>query len=479
MMQFSALALAALMAASAFAFAAEPDGGHPPAPEIGPEAATGLGIQRPMTLMATSTAEKRHTVKVLFYGQSITQQDWWKEVARDLRDRFPDADLIIENRSIGGFASQMLVRTAESDLYPFYPDLLIFHVFGAHNTYEDIIRRTRERTTAQVAIWNDHVNWLPSGDPEKDAPRMKGYEWGQWMSTEFIPGVCDRYGCYLMDIRTPWAEYLQANELEPSALLRDGVHLNEWGNFLLAELIKPFLVYRPELPGTEWRDLVRDAEVGEDVRWQDGRLTLEFQGNRVDLISGRRPGQESGTARILIDGRRPSEFPELYVPERVSGTPNIGWPAIKRVGIAAPLVLETWTARVLEINDAADEFTFEIEGSVTGPDGKGSSKERFVSDSGRVVIEPEDWSLDYDRRVSKKPVPAGFECRWRVLPLFVDVYEPPTIDDPSLEYATTVAQGLSNGPHKLELVSATGQPIPVRAIRVFEPPVKAASEGAQ
>lgn len=476
MLQFSALAVAMIAAVAPLVGAAEPGGPYPAAPRTSPEASHGRGIQRPMTLLATSTPQKRNTVKVLFYGQSITQQDWWKEVARDLRERFPHADLVIENRSIGGFASQMLVRTAESDLYPFYPDLLIFHVFGAHNTYEDIIRRTRERTTAQVAVWNDHVNWLPSGDPEKDEPRMKGYDWGQWMSTEFIPGISEEYGCYLMDIRTQWAEYLKVNGLEPSALLKDGVHLNDWGNFLLAELIKPHLVYRPELPNGEWQDLVRDAVVGEDIGWEDGRLGLQFVGNRVDLISGRRPGQHSGAASILIDGKKPSEFPELYVPERVSGTPNIGWPAIKRVGREAPLVLETWTARVLEINDAADEFTFEVEGSVTGPDGGGSSTERFVSDSGRVVIEPQDWSLDYDRRVSKKPVAAGFECRWRVIPYFLDVYEPPVIEDSSLEYATTLAQGLANGPHTLEVISETGEPLPIRAVRVYEPPVKGTGE---
>jgi hypothetical protein len=93
-----------------------------------------------------------------------------------------------------------------------------------------------------------------------------------------------------------------------------------------------------------------------------------------------------------------------------------------------------------------------------------------------VVIEPEDWSLDYDRRVSKKPVPAGSECHWRVVPFFLDAYEPPAIEDSSLEYATTIAQGLVNGPHRLEIVSETGEPIPIRAVRIYEPPFKGGSE---
>jgi hypothetical protein len=120
----------------------------------------GRNIQRTMRLLATSTPQQRNTVRILFYGQSITEQGWAKLVEDDLRRRFPHANLIVENRALGGFASQMLVKTAETDLYPFQPDLLIFHVYGAHDSYEDIIRRTRERTTAEILMQNDHGEWL-------------------------------------------------------------------------------------------------------------------------------------------------------------------------------------------------------------------------------------------------------------------------------------------------------------------------------
>ena len=68
----------------------------------------------------------------------------------------------------------MLVKTAETDLYPFQPDLLIFHVYGAHNTYEDNIRRTRERTTAEILIQTDHVNVTTPADftEETDAAKL-------------------------------------------------------------------------------------------------------------------------------------------------------------------------------------------------------------------------------------------------------------------------------------------------------------------
>jgi hypothetical protein len=86
-----------------------------------------------------------------------TEQSWARTVADDLRRRFPSANLVIENRAIGGFAAQLLVKTAESDLYPFYPDLVIFHVYGSHIEYENIIRRIRERTTAEILMQTDHL----------------------------------------------------------------------------------------------------------------------------------------------------------------------------------------------------------------------------------------------------------------------------------------------------------------------------------
>ena len=84
--------------------------------------AWGKNIQRTMRMLATSTAEKPNTVRILFYGQSITEQKWSAMVEQDLRERFPHAKMIVENRALGGFSSQLLVKTAETDLYSFQPD---------------------------------------------------------------------------------------------------------------------------------------------------------------------------------------------------------------------------------------------------------------------------------------------------------------------------------------------------------------------
>src|SRR3954463_15976693 len=82
---------------------------YPKPKTLADPATAGRNIQRTMRLLATSTPEHRNTVRVLFYGQSITEQGWSKLVADDLRARFPHANLVIENRALGGYASQLLV----------------------------------------------------------------------------------------------------------------------------------------------------------------------------------------------------------------------------------------------------------------------------------------------------------------------------------------------------------------------------------
>lgn len=92
----------------------------------------GRFIQRTMHLLASSTPEKKNTVKILVYGQSISEQDWWLEVKRDIINRFPNAHIIMENKA-RGFSSSILVKTVEMDVNSFYPDLVFFHVYGDQN----------------------------------------------------------------------------------------------------------------------------------------------------------------------------------------------------------------------------------------------------------------------------------------------------------------------------------------------------------
>jgi len=318
------------------------------------------------------------------------------------------------------------------------------------------------RTTAEILMQRDHVTKWPVEKPEQKDPMW----WDHMMNDVFLPDFAKKYVCGLADVRGQWLDYLKANKLEPKALLKDDVHLNDHGCCVMAEIVKRYLVHKPELLNDEARGLVRSVEVGKDLAWQGGSLKLDFEGNRVDLVAAASGG--AGTARVLIDGKKPSEFPDCVAFTRTSPSQSFWGPALLRVSSEKPRELETWTLKVLEADDAAERLRFSVSGSKTGPDGEGVSSERFVSKSGRVVIEPGDWWVKNIRQITKKPVPAGFEITWKAVPMFSDAFAPARSDDASREVVVTVAQGLPNGKHTLEILGQA----PVGAVRIYRPPMK-------
>ncbi len=291
----------------------------------------GAHIQRSMKLLAESTPKKRNTVRVLFYGQSITCQKWWKEVAEDLRQRFPNADLKIENRAIGGFTAPNLICTTEYDLYPFYPDLLIFHVYGGGHMdkWEDIIRGVKTLTTADVLLWTHH-----------DAGRTRDYA-----ESERIRKIAVKYHCALVDVEAQWQKVLAQRKLEPKAFLKDSVHLNQEGCDLLASMIKPFLVHKPELLTNESHSRVTDIPMADREKVKqhpDGTIEVTFIGNRIDAIA--LPTTSTNTLAVMtIDGKAPSQIPGTFALTKPSNAPYTWFPAVKVIKNNATLVAENWT----------------------------------------------------------------------------------------------------------------------------------------
>ena len=444
-----------------------------PAPKnAGDPAKLGLNIQRAMTLLATSTPEHRNTVRVLFYGQSITEQDWWKIVADDLKHRFPNANLIIENRALGGYASQLLVKTAETDLYPFYPDLLIFYVYGAHDQYENIIRRTRERTTAEILIQTDHATADDQQNEETDPAKIQisGKVWNSFMNYKFLPGIVTKYECGMVDQRNLWKQYLKDQNISAPKLLRDGVHLNAHGCYLMAEFAKAYLIHRDDakLDPMNCATVKTFSAGSPQLAWKDGKLVLEFEGNRIDAVFSEGSGS---AATILIDGKKPSKIPELYGFTRALPKPGSKWPAVANLKSNELLQLEDWTLHAKK--DAANPkvYSFALSGSLTGPDGEGRSDQKFVSKSGRIVIDPACWDVEFALMLAGvKPAPEEFSASWKVVLHFVDEVTAPLLKDKSIENVVTLAQGLANGKHTIEISGGSGTLI--SALRVYCPPTK-------
>jgi hypothetical protein len=138
-----------------------------------------------------------------------------------------------------------------------------------------------------------------------------------------------------------------------------------------------------------------------------------------------------------------------------------------RVGAVAPLVAEDWSIKIHQVSADGKLCHFSLRGSVTGDDGEGYSTNRFVSKSGRIVIDPEDWNLAYSVGVFKRPLPDNYTATWRAVLRGTDNAEPPEAA-PGTEACVTVAQGLSPSPRVLELRGSSLQE-QLRAVRFYCP----------
>ena len=420
---------------------------YPPISAWQPDPLQREHLRRSLTLLSSSTSTNRNTVRILFYGQSITQQGWWREVERYLRATYTNANLVVENRAIGGHAAQLLVKTAEADLYPFEPDLLIFHVYGSHIEYENIIGRVRERTCADILLQTDHITNDDRLTEETDPAKLSPRQWDAWMNQVFLPGTAAKYEACRADIHELWKGYLKEHRLKAADLLRDGVHLNLHGEWLMAELLKGYLAPLPPKAGYDPfnNDRVHTVPIASGPN-QD-TVRIEFSGTRADLVF--RPGA-SGAVDVRIDGKLPSSLPRLYHFTRVSAFPQSDWPVLLRVGSVATLVSEEWSLQITEASADGRTCRFALIGSVTGADGSGVSTNLFVSNSGRVVIEPEDWNLHYCVTVFNRVLPENYTATWRAVLRGKDRVEAPELP-PKTERCLTVARGLLSDHHVLEL----------------------------
>lgn len=469
---------------------------------------SGTRLRRTMSRLAYSTPSHRMPVKVLFYGQSIVESDWWREVAAALQQRYPHADLTIENKALGGWEAHRLINAAEADVYPSKADLVIFHVYAGElsGQVERMISEMQRRMTADILLFPHH------------APMGWDFDEGsqQWRL------LAQRYGCELADVRQTFKRYMAEHDLKPEDVLRDGVHPNTLGNKLIATTVMRHL--RLDQTGEGWTDRVRrhivlgeaPDERAEAMRYtgepwkavprsvgrkmpaiavgesSDSALELTFEGNRVDLIVGEYEC-ETGTAKVLIDGKPPSEHRGTYMMTRVSPPPGSHWPAIRKIEHARPLVAERWTLKITELDDRAEKVAFEVVGSKTGADGKGTSEGRFVSESGRVVIEPAWWGLAAAKRFAGGRPKVGTEITWEVVCHGVDTYDPGALLEATRTKAQrytralgkgvrgnhnrgwvtriTLAQGLGPGEHTLTITPNGDGPVPIHAIVTHDPPL--------
>lgn len=227
--------------------------------------------------LATTNSE----VRILVYGQSISEQEWWTETRDWLKAQYPRGNLVMENRARGGCASQCLVgreswgvdrmtrNRIPGDVLAWNPHLVILNVTGRHDDYEWVVKSFRQGCAAfddhpvaavrcpanarypdykpaEILLQTHHrlddVNYTNMLPPLPPVPEE---QWHYWMSTVWIPTVARKYGAHIAPVWDGWWAYMQANMVKARDLTSDGAHLNAAGNKLMAALTKPSLCYVP------------------------------------------------------------------------------------------------------------------------------------------------------------------------------------------------------------------------------------------
>ena len=215
----------------------------------------------------------------------------------------------------------------------------------------------------------------------------------------------------------------------------------------MAQLLEAYLAPLPPRADYDPWNEARVHTVSLPPSARQGSVRLVFKGTRADLLF-KPDAKASVSARV--DGKEPSAIPELHGFTRVSAFPMSDWPVLLRVGTQAPLVAEDWSLLIDHASADGKVSHFSLHGSVTGEDGEGWSTNRFVSTSGRVVIEPDDWNLAYCVSVFKRPLPENHTATWQAVLRGADNPAAPGAAS-GTEAGVTIAQGLSPGHHVLEL----------------------------
>lgn len=453
--------------------------------------APGMGVQRTMSLLSSSTPRYRNHVKIVFVGQSIVAQDYARKgVEEYLRGKYPHAILEVKNVAIGGFTAPALNRTIRHTVIPEYPDLVFLHVYqGLYDgDYESIIRQIRSETTAEIVLWTHHI------DNNPDA----------FESSESTAAMCRfmarKYGCELIDLRREWQDYLDRYNLPASDFLSDAVHLNDKGGQLMTDIIVPHLVEN-YTAGQGWNNRVysypvkkawldRDKSIGfPREAWEyretkidnDGSfkgitaskpsqvLRYKFTGNRVDLVSFPLEGVKPGTATVLLDGSPVLFHPAVYAATLPSLIPGSAWPGFRSVLMGAEPCEEDWKIRVYDLSEDGTSYRFQATGSVTGDGGTGKSGEVFVSKKNRIVILPQDSEFEHAFRYAPGSKASEVEITFSVRPLGSDCWAPAEITDIAVPERQTVVQGIANTEHTLEIIPNGDGPLALKEIVVYAP----------
>jgi hypothetical protein len=266
--------------------------------------------------------------------------------------------------------------------------------------------------------------------------------------------------------------------MDPSALLIDGTHLNDYGNFIMAELVKPLFTFRPQYPADPF-GLCTTYLNGRDFNFYGDTLTLPFHGNKADVIVENSAHNPGDALKVLVNGKPPSTYQGCYFLTRPYNDTFKKWPwklpAMIRIQHSKPWISEEWTCTFTRAEPPYSDFGFAIAGSVTGEDGEGTATSDFISPSGRIIIhggdaeQGGDWHLNRSYRVLKTLVNPGDQVRWKTYSIGMDTLVTAGSSGQGADSCYTLFQGIPNTSHTLQLIRTGEGPPLIKEIRIYKP----------
>lgn len=398
------------------------------------------------------------------------------ELIAMIREQFPDAPPIVYKTMVGGSTPYHLLRGwARHLVVPDRPDVVLIYNFGGTPGMDKLLTELRTQTTADIIVptlhWcRNHQPVWP--DPDADCRHV---------SPNTLRELCGRRGVEFVENRRDITKYMVDNKLEIADLLVDSVHQSPYAakiiNSNIAQHFRHAGAFSYDPRSRERRIEAENAAKSGDWRAdkngqaitgsKGATLTVQFTGTSIDLIGWR--SLAGGSVQIWIDGKRADEAPvfhAMYVQPSPKNYIDLSSRQVDfrrvvsdrcphGVSLGKNLVPQDWT-----ITMTSDNGDYELAGSVTGPDGKGSALKAFTSASGQIIIEPNLWRLPKTNRTGDT---FTFQVK-RSAQGQINFAGAPE------KFRARVVDNLPNGKHTLRLEVHGPHGVSIDAFDVFQPP---------
>jgi hypothetical protein len=175
---------------------------------------------------------------------------------------------------------------------------------------------------------------------------------------------------------------------------------------------------------------------------------------------------------VTIDEHSPKDIDGCYQVTRSSPLKSVpDWPALRRITLLHDHTAQDWKATITNITPDEKLVDFTVRASATGDDGNGNSSRKYVSTSGQLSIDGDDWMFESGYDLKHIPLQIPAEVHWSVQCICNG--KPEVIDrgDGMTQYRYVLGAGLFNGKHTVKLSFPPNDLANAIEFRAYKPPL--------